>query len=862
MQAMPRRSLSEFFSYFDKRPRDFAYAQPAGYRTERWTYQKVAETAGRFARELESRSVNPGDRIILLGPNSAEWAAAFWGSVLRGVVVVPMDWSAAQDFIERVARQVDAKLIVAAGERVSFNVGAPVLILEDLCGIISRHSPGTSGARYVSPVLDRAAIAEIVFTSGTTGDPKGVVLTHGNLLANTEPVEREMLKYLKYEWLFHPVRYLNLVPLSHVFGQIMGLFLPSVMASTVIFQDSLSPADVARTIRRERVSALVAVPRMLESLRNKVERDLAEAGRAEWLAKQRALAAKHSFHLRPWRFRRIHSQLGWKFWAFISGGATLPRETEEFWDQLGYAVVQGYGMTETAALISLNHPFHRGKGSIGKALPGGNIKLDANGEILVRGETVSNAYWRGSGIEPADTTGENWLRTGDIGEQDAEGHLYFKGRSKNVVVTPAGMKVFPEDLEAALRHQPEIRDCVVLPVAAAAGGNAEAFAVLLMRDPSADATANAANAVARANQPLAEFQHIRRWMVWPDADFPRTATGKPRISAIAERISAPEVRVESAHGLQDLIAKFSNKSALEKTGDLSQSARLETDLGLSSLDRVELLSALEDRYQISINEAELSPETTVADLAKILQHTEPSASHDSFPLWPQRWPATSIRAALCTLILWPITQILAPPRVRGRENLRGKRGPLFIVCNHITDEDVAFVMAALPPRYRYRLCIGMDGERLRRMRHPAETRGAWGATMDRLEAFLLALIFNVFPLPRRSGFRESFRFAGESVDRGFSVLVFPEGQETVDGTLQEFRGGAGLLAANLNISVLPMRIDGLFEPRQEKKIWLKRGLVRVSIGEPIQFSPATPPDEITRQLYDRVAGLEWPADTR
>jgi long-chain acyl-CoA synthetase len=850
---MPRRSLSEFFTYFDKSPRDRAYAQSSGYRTERWTYQKVAETAGRFARELESRDIVPGDRIILLGPNSAEWAAAFWGAILRGAVVVPMDWAAAQDFIERVARQVDARLILVARNRNAFSGSAPVLILEDLCEIVSQHSAGLPGARYSSPALDRSAIAEIVFTSGATGEPKGVVLTHGNLLANIEPIEREMLKYLKYEWIFHPVRYLNLVPLSHVFGQIMGLFLPSVMAGTVIFQESLSPADVARTIRRERVSVLVAVPRMLESLRNKIERDLAEAGRAEWLAKQRALAAKQNFYSRPWRFRRIHSQFGWKFWAFISGGATLPKETEEFWDQLGFAVVQGYGMTETAALISLNHPFHRGKGSIGKVLPGGNMKLGENGEILVRGENVSSAYWRGTGIEPSDATQENWLRTGDIGEQDAEGRLYFKGRGKNVVVTPAGMKVFPEDLEAALHRQPEIRDCVVLPVATAGGGNAETFAVLLMRDSEADA----ATSVARANQTLAEYQHIRRWMIWPDSDFPRTPTGKPRIDLIAEQIAAPELQPNSQQGLQELIARFSTKTAHGVAADHSQFARLEADLGLSSLDRVELISALEDRYQISINEADLSPDTTVAGLAQILQRTEPGAAHDSFPIWPQRWPVTCLRSVLYSLIFWPITQILARPRVRGREHLRGTRGPLLVICNHITDEDVAFVMAALPPRYRFRLSVGMDGERLRRMRQPSETRGLWGSALDRLEAFLLVLILDVFPLPRRSGFRESFRFAGESVDRGFSVLVFPEGKETVDGSLQEFRGGVGLLAANLRIPVLPMRLDGLFEPRQQKKIWLKRGLVRVSIGEPIEFSPGTPPDEITRQLRDQVAALEW-----
>jgi long-chain acyl-CoA synthetase len=848
-----RRSLSEFFPYFDKRPPDYAYAQSAGYRAERWTYQKVAETAGRFARELESRGINAGDRIILLGPNSAEWAAAFWGSILRGAVVVPMDWAAAQDFIERVARQVDAKLIVAARERASLSSGAPVLILEDLCEAVSRHSAGTPGARYDFPAVDRSAIAEIVFTSGTTGEPKGVVLRHGNILANIEPIEREILKYSKYEWIFHPVRYLNLVPLSHVFGQIMGLFLPAVMSGTVIFQDSASPADVARAIRRERVSVLVAVPRMLESLKNKIERDFADSGRAEWFAKQRELAAKQKVIFRPLRFRRIHSQFGWKFCALISGGATLPQDTEEFWDQLGYAVVQGYGMTETAALITLNHPFHREKGSIGKALPGGNIKLDANGEILVRGESVSNAYWRGTGIESAAETNEHWLRTGDIGEQDAEGHLYFKGRSKNVVVTPAGMKVFPEDLEAALRRQPEIRDCIVLPISSAGGANAEAFAVLLMRDSGADAAA----AIERANKNLAEYQHIRHWMIWPDADFPRTATGKPRIDAIAQKIAAPDLRAKSTRGLDELIAKFSGKPALGTAADLSQSARLEADLGLSSLDRVELISALEGRYQISINEAELSPDTTVAELSKILQHTEPLSARDSFPVWPQRRPFTWIRAALYTFIFWPITHLLAHPRVRGRENLRGTRGPIFVVCNHITDEDIAWVMAALPARFRYRLSVGMDGERLRGMRHPAENRGWWRAMIDRLAGFLLVLIFDVFPLPRRSGFRESFRFAGESVDRGFSILVFPEGKVTVDGTMQEFRGGAGLLAANLGIPVLPMRIDGLFEPRVQNKMWVAPGRIRVSIGEPMKFSPATPADEIARQLHDQVAALEW-----
>ena len=864
---MARRSLSEFFSYFDRHSHDVAYSQPSGYRTESWKYRDVADTAARVARELESRAIAPGDRVLILGPNSAEWAAAFWGSVLRGSVIVPMDWAAAQDFIERVAKQVGAKLIFAARDRSAFSLATPVLILEDLRAAVAQHPAGSPGARYPSPPLDRAAIAEIVFTSGTTGEPKGVVLTHGNILANLEPIEEGILPYLKYERLFHPIRFLNLLPLSHVFGQFLGLFLPAVMGGTVFFQESPSPAAVQRAIHHDRVSVLVAVPRMLESLRNKIERDYADAGRAAWLTQQRALAVKENPWRRWWRFRKIHLQFGWKFAAMISGGATLPHETEEFWDQLGFAVIQGYGMTETAALVSLNHPFHRGKGSIGKVLPGNDVKLDANGEILVRGESVSSGYWRGAGIVPAGNAQGEWLHTGDIGELDADGNLYFKGRRKNVIVTSAGMNIYPEDLEAALRRQPEIKDCIVLPLNRGIDADSEPTAVLILRQASADAAA----AVAHANESLAEFQRMRHWFVWPDADFPRTPTGKARVDVISARIAAPENHAKDPQGIADLIAKFSAKPA---AGNASsdpnappQAARLEADLGLSSLDRVELLSALEDCYQVSINESELTPNSTVADLTRLLQKTEPAVDQAGvkvpqhhYPRWPERWPVALIRNTLYTLLTLPATHILAHPRVRGRENLRNVRGPLFIVSNHVTDYDIGFILAALPWRYRFHIATGMGGERLRGMRNPPPERGFWGGLLDRLNAFLITALFNVFPLPRLSGFRESFQFAGKSVDRGFSILVFPEGLETIDGSLMEFRGGAGLLAKNLGIPVLPMRIDGLFAARERHKAYVGPNRVRVSIGQPIHFPADLSPDEISYQLQQSVESLQWSDD--
>jgi long-chain acyl-CoA synthetase len=193
-----------------------------------------------------------------------------------------------------------------------------------------------------------------------------VVITHGNVLANIAPLEREMLGYLKYERWVHPVRFLNLLPLSHVFGQFLGMFLPPLLGGTVIFQEELKPSEIVSTIRRERVSVLVSVPRVLQSLKQKIERDLEDGAdgrkKIEGFRRRLRMSEGKHFLLRWWIFRDIHRQFGWKFWAFISGGAALGAETEEFWGRLGYAAIQGYGLTETTSLISVNHPFKLGKG--------------------------------------------------------------------------------------------------------------------------------------------------------------------------------------------------------------------------------------------------------------------------------------------------------------------------------------------------------------------------------------------------------------------------------------------------------------------------------------------------------------------
>src|SRR5579863_4486028 len=544
-------SLAEFFlEHFRAHEPEFAYRQRHGYRRESFTYGEVLKQACGFAEALRARKISKGDRVVLWAPNSAQWVAAFIGCALSGVAVVPMDDGASADFAARVATQVGAKLIVGSREHLEWcgatHSSVPTFDIGDIANLGQAQAIADPDV-----AVGRDDILQIVFTSGTTADPRGVVITHGNVLANIAPLEHEITKYLRYERWVHPVRFLNLLPLSHVFGQFLGMFLPPLLGGTVIFQEELKPSEIVNTIRRERVSVLVTVPRVLQSLKNKIERDLEDKGKIEDFRRRfQTSEGKHFLH-RWWIFRAIRRQFGWKFWAFICGGAALDAETEQFWDRLGYAAIQGYGLTETTSLISVNHPFKLGKGSIGKVLPGREVKLAEDGEILIRGGGVAAGYWDASGRR--DLTGDGgWYRTGDVGALDDAGNLYFRGRTKEVIVTPAGLNVYPEDLEAALRQQPEIKDCVVVGVdrngkngeGKESDGNVEPCAIVILHSEMRG-TAVVKQIVQRANQTLADYQRMRLWFQWPQEDFPRTSTQKPRKNLIQDAAQNHFLRAES-----------------------------------------------------------------------------------------------------------------------------------------------------------------------------------------------------------------------------------------------------------------------------------------------------------------------------
>jgi long-chain acyl-CoA synthetase len=860
---MPRKNLLSLFTEFARFGSDVAVVQTRGYRREKLTYRELHANALSWCLALAGRGIVPGDRILLWGGNSAEWVACYWGILLRGGVVVPMDAAAAPEFVQRVIKDAGVKLILRDRQQMELPGAPPSMIINDLKDVAASAQPGPDAGVDPGEESTRSTIAEILYTSGTTAEPRGVVLTHGNFLANLEPLGRGISEYRKYERWLHPLRFVTLVPLSHVFGQFMALFVPPVLGAAVVFEQSSNPAEITRTFKQERATALIAVPRMLDLLHAGMEREFEGRGQAQWLQRTLEKAKARKFLKRVWIFRRIHRRFGWKFWAFISGGAALAKETEDFFKRVGYAVVQGYGMTETASLISLNHPFRATEGSVGKILPGREFKLAEDGEILVRGENVSSGYWEQGAVRTAARDG--WLNTGDLGEIDAEGNLRFRGRKKNVIVTPAGLNVYPEDLEAALQKQDGVRDCVVSPIEQ--DGNAEPCAVLLIENSDKRV---AAKAIEQANSSVAEYQRIRTWIVWPEFDFPRTPTGKPRLSVISAR-AAEILDGRQVGGSESERAGFSLRSSPRRQldqllGNFSKSrvggsqagSHLEGQLNLSSLDRVELLSALEEKFHVELNETAFANAKTIGDVERVLQQPATRRTEYIYPRWTQREPIRWMRLAVYYALVWPATQILGHPRIVGRENLRGLRVPILIVSNHITRRaDIGLILAALPARYRHHLTTAMGGEPLENMRRPPRDWFFAKRWAYQLGYWLATLLFNIFPLPQFSGFRESFRFAGESVDRSYSVLVFPEGEvnNSEDGRMAPYQSGIGLLAENLGIPIVPMRLDGVWQMKRERRRLAHFGEITVRIGAPVTFPPGTSPVEIARHLESLVRSL-------
>ena len=819
---MARDTLIDVFQEFVAARGEFLVYDD-GFRSRAFSYADVGRAARGFAARLHDAGIRKGDKVVFFSENRPEWIAAFWGCLLCGVVVVPIDYRASPDFLARVSRIVAAKLVLI-GQDVPFfagTTGAPVWLLQEI-GWLDGSPPAIS--------LTRDDIAEIIFTSGATAEPKGVIITHRNVLANIVPVEREVLKYRKWGRPFYPLRFLNLLPLSHMFGQAMATFIPPMLPGVVVFMRGYNPAEIVSQIKRRRVSVLVCVPKILDVLREHALRAAPEA--AANVPAARAAGPRQHVVRRWWRYRRLHRIFGMKFWAFIVGAAPLDTELEAFWGELGFVVIQGYGLTETAPIVSLNHPFGTTRGSVGKAIAGVDVKIAPDGEILVRGENVTTGYFNAA-ADTARAFEGGWFHTGDIGEIGEGGQLFIRGRKKELIITPEGLNVFPEDVERVLIRTAGVRDAAVVGVPGTAGSRDERVHAVLILDAGIDPDA----VVRAANAALADHQKIRRAIVWPEPELPRTeGARKLKRAMLREWVqggAAPRPAAAAGDPLAGLIAKQVGRA------DVSPQTTID-ELGLSSLERVELMVAMEDAFQTRIDESSFAQARDLAGLRALVDRAAtddaaPMSEPVDFPTWNRSWPARTIRRISLPTWILPLARVFARIHVEGREQLRTIDAPVIFAANHQSHMDTPVLMAALPARLRYRLAPAMAKEFFKAHFFPEKHgRKAWLA--NSLNYYLAALFFNAFPLPQReAGARQTLRYIGEVLAQGFSVLIFPEGRRTEAGEIDRFRPGIGMIGSRLGAPVVPVRIEGLDKVLHHTWRMARPGRVRVAFGAPIQL---------------------------
>ncbi len=792
------------------------------FRRRVWTYVGLYEHAQQMRGYLQSRGVERGDRVLLWAPNQPAWVGALFGALLAGAVAVPLDVRSTAEFACRVADQAGVKLAFVGGAAQAAQLAEAGVRAELLADLGYRLSPLSRGA----PVsVEGDDLAELVYTSGTTGDPKGVMLTHRNIASNVDAA-------LQVVHIAPETRFVSFLPLSHMLEQTAGLFAPLAVGASVTYPTSRQPASLLRTMSEARVNAVVAVPAVLQLFLGGIERELRRRGREASFRRALRLAERLPPRGRRWLFRAVHKRFGGALDFFFCGGAYLDPELAHTWERMGVRVVQGYGTTECSPVVAANTIDRRVLDSVGRAIPGVEVRTAADGEVQVRGPNVFRGYWHNPEATRATFTEDGWYRTGDLGEIDGHGDLRLRGRQKDLIVLSDGQNVYPEDVEREVAVEPGVGDAVVLGVGGA-DGRVELHAVLL-----ADDRTTAEAALRRANGRLAPHQQVAGFTLWPGQDFPRTTTLKVKRGLVATWLeeerrgqapTAPAGGVPGAAGpsVVAIVARLVERDAKAIHG----STNLGPDLGLDSLGRVELLSAIEEELGVFVDDAEVGPTTTVGELEALVERAGEQVRRPRFPSWPMWRIVSLLRVSVLLTLAFALIRLLYSVRVRGRENLRGLHEPVVFIANHCSHLDNAMLMLALPYRWRRRLAIAAAADDI------------FG---PRIKGWLAALIGNAFPFSREGAVRPSLEHLGRLLDRGYSVLLYPEGKLTVGGPVQPFKQGVGLIAVESAAPVVPLKIaierHGLGEEA------LARGRAVVRIGQPLRLSGAVSYQDVTEQL--------------
>jgi long-chain acyl-CoA synthetase len=601
-----------------------------------------------------------------------------------------------------------------------------------------------------------------------------------------------------------------------------------------------------QAFKEEEIGAMLVVPRFLSLLKNTIERELSQ---------------KHLIGLLRFQItkkiisRTIHKKFGRNFQMFAAGGAALPLDVFAFWKDLGFRVIEGYGLTECSPIVSGNTFKKQIPGSVGRPLKEVKVKVD-NNELLVKGDNVFEGYYQNS-QETEKAFKDGWFRTGDFVDVDKSGNIFIKGRKKDVIVNSSGVNIYPTEIESVLNKIDDVKDSAVLGLDT--GSGEEVHAVLLLKNKNYDP----AKIIKSANENLDPLAQITGFSVWEEFDFPRTTTLKVQKFRVREKILASrsaqfgEAKYQTVPGeagrsglnqnskdkldlnrdtLISLLSNVSKKAAQE----IKENSILTSDLGLNSLSRIELVNYLEQEYRVDLEDTMINQNTTVADLRILLEKRGKIKKQRGLWLWLNNSIGRGIREFLDTIFHKPISHLFFDLKTHGLANLKSIKGPVVFIANHVSYLDQPAIMYSLDRNLRYKTASATREEFF---------FSQSGTSFFGKILFPYSMIgFNTFFLPQKSGFRKSLSFMGKLIDSGVNILIFPEGTRSKNGKLQDFMSGLGLLVKELQVPVVPIRILGMEKIYPRGAIFPKKGKCQVIFGKPLEFTTESPSEiiEISR----------------
>jgi long-chain acyl-CoA synthetase len=804
------QTLIDLFGTFEALGDKTVFVNRTGVRRFVVSYREFHLLALKMANLLAQGGVAPGDRVLIWGPNSSWWAVAYWGVIVRGAIAVPVDFMSDLARAETIRGLTNAKVVLQSRFKPERMTAPQSILLEDLTYLLED----------IPPIGEPASAApgdtvQLIYTSGTTGNPKGVVLTHKNLIANMTQINRQV-----------PVitprfTFLSLLPLSHMFEQMGGFFTPLYRGAAVVYLRTLKPSAIMAALGEEDISVIMSVPRLMQLLKTTIERELEEKHLSGLFRSLMRLAARFPKGVRRTLFFPVQKKFGRNFTVFVSGGAPLDPEVFTFWNCMGFTVLEGYGLTETSPVLCVNTMERQVAGSVGPPLPGVEVKIEGK-EVLARGDNVFPGYYENEQASRNAFTEDGWFRTGDLGEFRPDGWLVIKGREKELIVTGSGVNVYPDELEAVLNKTAGVKESCVIGVER--GGGEEVHAVLIL-DGSGAAPEEI---IGQANSKLDALHRITGFTVWSEPEFPKTTTLKIKKFAVKEEVEkGPEegAATVSRDSLINLLARVTGTSAAQ----IREESLLVTDLGLTSIDRLELVSFLEQEYRLDIEDSQIGQETRVSDLRRIIAKREKPSRRSHFRFWTNARFCRGVRMALDNVFHFPLIRSFVTLEVRGRDKLEHLDGPVFFVANHLSYLDQPAVMCALPPEIRYKSATAAWAEFFFGDYHGLNR--IW-----RLFCYEYGtVLFNLFPLPQTQGFSGSLEYMGRLADAGVNILIFPEGAHSRDGRMHDFQMGLGIMVKELGIPVVPIRISGTDRVLPPELTFPKQGTVTITFGEPLRF---------------------------